>query len=349
MPDDTMADPTQVLAFKDMIFVTGASRSGTTMLSRIFGQHSVVNGLKELHCFGELVDPNQLRSPLNKQQAVDLCTQLIARSKRDIWGEVTAEDATEAEQLFPQSVNCEYVTGDVVALTLNHIATTQGKTIPCEQTPRNIFYANALLDYFPSLKIVHIVRDPRDVLASQKNRWKRKRLGGDNIPYSEIIRVWFNYHPYTITKLWVKATTLAQQLKTHERVYILRFEDIIANPEQEIKKVCAFLGLAYESEMLDIEQIGSSHRQNTNQQRGVAQKALNTWVKILTPGEVAICERIAAEQMKAFSYPVSNTLSAFNVSVITQILKYPLHAVGVLISNPRRAWIQLQAILGTTK
>ncbi len=349
MPDDRLMNPMQVVTENEMIFVTGASRSGTTMLSRIFGQHSAVNGLKELHCFGELVDPGELRVPLDKQHAVDLCTQLITRSKRDIWGLVQAEDIVEAEQLLSGTECNEYVTGDVIALALDHIAKTRGKKIACEQTPRNIFYAGALLDYYPNLKIVHIVRDPRDVLASQKNRWKRKRYGGDNIPYSEIIRVWFNYHPYTITKLWVKATALAMQLKNHERVYILRFEDIIANPEQEIKKVCGFLGLPYESGMLDIEQIGSSHRQNTDQQRGVAQKALNTWVKTLTPGEVTLCERIAVDQMKAFSFPLSSNNSIFNVSVLIQILKYPLHAAGVLMSNPRRAWIQIQAILGTNK
>lgn len=329
-----------------MIFVTGASRSGTTMLSRMLGQHSLINGLKELHCFGELVDPNKLQKHIDKPHAIDLCTQLLARSKRDIWGQANDEDAKEAEQLLQQIGSESIGAGDVVALALDHIAKSHGKEMACEQTPRNIFYAGALLEYYRHLKIVHIVRDPRDVLASQKNRWKRKRYGGDNIPYSEIIRVWFNYHAYTITKLWVKATDLALQLKQHERVFILRFEDIMTDPEREIRNLCAFLDVPYESEMLDIEQIGSSHRQNTDQQRGVVKKAVNNWKRTLTPGEVAICERVAATEMQAFSFPVNKDNSLLSFSVAKQIAKYPLHIVGVLLSNPRRAWIQIQAILG---
>lgn len=342
-------DLIQVLSNKDMILVTGASRSGTTMLSRMFGQHSIVNGMKELHCFGELVDPSNLADVIEVQEAIDLSTKLIARSKRDIWGEVTPEDAGQAKQLLAGEGGSAFKVGEVVALTLHYIAESQGKQIPCEQTPRNIFYASRLLDYYPKLKIVHIVRDPRDVLASQKNRWKRKRYGGDNIPYSEIIRVWFNYHPYTITKLWVSATKLALQLKNHERFYLLRFEDIISDPENEMKKICAFLGLSYEEGMLDIEQIGSSHRQNTGGQRGVAKKALNGWVSALTAGEVTICERVAGPQMQAFSYSPSGDASQLSLSVAKQIAKYPLHALGVLLSNPMRAWIQVQAVLGKAK
>lgn len=349
MPDGSKIGSRQESATKSMIFVTGASRSGTTMLSRMFGSHSMVNGLKELHCFGELVDPSHLQASIDKKQAVDLCALLIARSKRDIWGQVAAEDTREASQLFDGCLQTEYVTGEVVALALDHIAKSQGKEISCEQTPRNIFYAETLLNYYPNLKVVHIVRDPRDVLASQKNRWKRKRYGGDNIPYAEIIRVWFNYHPYTMTKLWVKATALASRLKEHSRVYVLRFEDVIANPEKEIRKVCAFLDLSFEPAMLEIEQIGSSHRQNTNQQKGVAKLAPNNWINTLTPGEIAVCEKVASRQMQEFDYPLSNPSSKINFSIAMQFVKYPLHAIGVMLSNPRRAWIQLQAILGKAK
>jgi len=344
-----MTDAMETLAELPMVFVTGASRSGTTMLSRMFGQHSEINGLKELHCFGELVSPNKLGAALSQREAVDLCAKLFARSKRDIWGDVEPEDITAAEQLLSPMSSQSLRTGDVVALALAEIVKAQGKHIPCEQTPRNIFYANNLLAFYPNLRIVHIVRDPRDVLASQKNRWKRKRLGGNNIPYSEMIRVWFNYHPFTITKLWKKATKLAADLSSHERVYVLRFEDIISDPEAELAKVCAFLGLPFESDMVNIPQVGSSHRTNADQTLGVVKSTGNSWVKILTPGEVAICEAVAAPLMSDYGYISTAGNSKFNFSFLQQIAKYPLHVLGVIASNPRRAWIQMQAVLVKAK
>lgn len=46
-----------------------------------------------------------------------------------------------------------------------------------------------------------MVRDPRDVLLSQKYKWKIRFLGANNIPYREVLRCWANYHPIAIAKL----------------------------------------------------------------------------------------------------------------------------------------------------
>lgn len=343
-----MKDSMQRFSDTPMVFVTGASRSGTTMLSRMFGMHSLVCGFKELHCFGELVNANRLDEQLTQQSAEALCSQLLSRSERDIWGAVEQSDIDQAKELlkdFPEGV----LAGEAAALAFNSIAVSKNKTIPCEQTPRNIFYARQLLDFYPNLKIVHIVRDPRDVLASQKNRWKRRRFGAANIPYSEIFRVWCNYHPYTITKLWRKANSFPSDLANHDRFYVLKFEDMIENPEQELRKAAQFTGLNFESEMLNIAQVGSSHRSNADNTLGVARTALNRWKQALTTGEVFICEKVAAEKMAAFSYTPSGIGSKYNLSLLKQALKYPLHIVGVIASNPRRAWILMKATVVKAK
>ena len=43
-----------------LVFIVGASRSGTTMLNRILGNHRAVAGLNELHYFGELCEVEQV-------------------------------------------------------------------------------------------------------------------------------------------------------------------------------------------------------------------------------------------------------------------------------------------------
>jgi hypothetical protein len=193
------------------------------------------------------------------------------------------------------------------------------------------------------------VRDPRDVLASQKNRWKRKKYGGKNIPYTEIIRVWFNYHPYTITKLWTRATCLARELQNHERCHVVRFEDIISDPEIELRKICDFLQLSYEDTMLNIPQVGSSHTNNRDTKYGVRRSSLNRWKTSLSQGEVYICELLAEREMRTFAYKKSETGKLISLSIIKQLLKYPIHVIGVLAANPRRAWIQLQAVIGKSR
>ena len=64
-------------------------------------------------------------------------------------------------------------------------ALLNGKTIPCDQTPRNVFYIDEILKFYPQAKIINMIRDPRDVLLSQKRKWKRRFLGGTDLPIKE--------------------------------------------------------------------------------------------------------------------------------------------------------------------
>ncbi len=48
---------------KNLVFVAGASRSGTTMLNRILGQHPSICAMNELHYFGDLFDIGGDRAP----------------------------------------------------------------------------------------------------------------------------------------------------------------------------------------------------------------------------------------------------------------------------------------------
>ena len=110
-----------------------------------------------------------------------------------------------------------------------------------------------------------MVRDNRDVLLSQKNKWKRKFLGAKKIPFLESIRSFVNYHPITTSLVWNSSLKITRGLKHKSNVYILKFEEFVLAPEQKLK-LCNFLKIDYQSIMLEIENIGSS---NTNDTRKV--------------------------------------------------------------------------------
>jgi hypothetical protein len=161
--------------------------------------------------------------------------------------------------------------------------------------------------------------------------------------------VWFNYHPYTITKLWSKATWLAWELKAHDRFYVLKYEDILSDPVGELQKICNYLKISYEEEMLNIPHVGSSHANNQNVNTGVSRSSLNRWKSSLSKGEVYICEMLAGREMRAFGYKKSENKKPLILSLIKQLLKYPIHAICVLMLNPRRAWIQFRALIHKTR
>jgi len=331
------------------VFVTGASRSGTTMLSRILGNHSQILGLRELHYFGDLCDPTAVGT-LNIRALTSLAAKIFSRQDRDVWGSDPTElEISKARELC-ESLAPEQRTGyGVFAAALTCLATESGKLIVCEQTPRNVFYAPSILANLPGAAFLHVVRDPRAVVASQKNRWKMRLLGARRVPFHETIRTWVNYHPVTMAKLWRNATEAALRLRGHHGVMLTRFEDLITDPELHIHAICDFLDVPFEPAMSLVPKWGSSNVKHDTDKKGLSKDVLDQWESVLSDGEVEIVEHITGELLRNFSYEPFSRGGAYSHSTLPHRLTYPLHLIGVALANPRRAWIQARAMLQSSR
>lgn len=326
----------------ELLFVTGASRSGTTMLNRVLGSHSDILGMNELHYFGDIWSPCE-NDCLSAQKANRLGAWILSRQAGGIWGGGPGQaDVERAEQLL-RSLPSGATGKDVYAEVVSNIAARAGKRIACEQTPRNIFYAKYILDAYENARVIQLIRDPRSVVASQKNRWKRRKLGGRSTPLSEIVRVWMNYHPYTMTKLWMNAANTGEALKGHSRFIQIRFEDLITKPEETIRKLCQFIGVDFQAGMLDVPIVGSSQRKDEGR-KGFSAESVDSWRNVLSAAELWTIERTAGDVMARYGYAPLAMSPGLGLAAI--VARYPLHAMGVALSNPRRAWIQVRALLG---
>ncbi len=97
--------------------------------------------------------------------------------------------------------------------------------------------------------------------------------------------------------------------------------------------------------MLDVGQVNSSHESSVGgAKKGINKEAIEAWRKVLTPAEMAITERICAADLGRSGYSVP--AQTHSVSELRYRLTYLLHVAGVLAINPRRAAIQLKALLG---
>jgi omega-hydroxy-beta-dihydromenaquinone-9 sulfotransferase len=67
-----------------LIFITGASRSGTTLLSFVLRNHREVFGLKELQYFGEAWDPRASARRFSRNQAIEAAASIYARQAHGI-------------------------------------------------------------------------------------------------------------------------------------------------------------------------------------------------------------------------------------------------------------------------
>lgn len=105
----------------------------------------------------------------------------------------------------------------------------------CEKSPANIFYFKDILNYFSgNVKLIYIIRDGRDVVSSM-------HPGNSAKPWVSIER-------------WVEAVEEGYRYKDDKRVLTIRYEDLITDFENTIKRVCEHIGVNADTNIMNWHQ-----------------------------------------------------------------------------------------------
>jgi len=178
-----------------MIFVVGNSRSGTTMMGRILGAHPSVYTFGELHFFEQLWSPADEDRRLSRAEGGRLAARLLSVQRQGYLSRANPERFQEEAGEMVASAQSEMTPAEVFGAFLFYEAAKNGKKVPCDQTPRNVFYLREILELYPEARVINMIRDPRDILLSQKGKWKRRFLGAGSIPLREALRAWVKLPP----------------------------------------------------------------------------------------------------------------------------------------------------------
>lgn len=322
------------------IFVVGNSRSGTTLMGSILGLNSDVFTFEELHFFGTLWSHSDRQKILTRNEAEALAAKLLAIQDEDVIShkdpKLFADEAKIVINLLPTQ---SYTATDILQTFLTYTAEKNQRRIPCEQTPRNVLYISELLEIYPHCHIVNMVRDPRDVLLSQKYKWKIRFLGASNIPYREAIRSWTNYHAITISKLWNVAINAANKDHHSDHVITIRFEDLITQPEKILRQVCDFTGLEFTPQMLQVSQSEggvSSHKKIAPGQKGIDSSSTGKWKKGgLTQTEIYLCQQLTQDNMTKHNYTIE-PITANPIRIALAWLFLPVKLTLAVLFNLQR-------------
>ena len=126
---------------------------------------------------------------------------------------------------------------------INDLLDAQGKDFFVEDNTWNILFAKELLELVPDAYIVHVYRDPRDVVCSMSHqRWcpKEKRL----------CAIW-------VRDIWTRWNQIRKYLSSNHYIEIA-LEDLVTKPEQTLQSLCVFLNIALHQSMVDVD-LSKSH------------------------------------------------------------------------------------------
>ncbi|MBN1826876.1 MAG: sulfotransferase [Candidatus Eisenbacteria bacterium] len=217
-----------------MFFVFGSPRSGTTLLAQTLNAHSRLAVPHE----SDFIVPLAflLERVVDPEIGRDLVSRLIPSTKlyRAGW--------SLAEHLSPDEIErvvrgCEYSLPAILNALYAETARKAGKTSAGDKSPDDLQSVHRLDvngAFSNPCRIIHIVRDIRDVMESLlRQGWA---AGLDS------------YFP----RMWSENNLYLRRMgeSMPDRYAFVRYEDMAREPERVFRGICAVLGVEYEEEML---------------------------------------------------------------------------------------------------
>lgn len=118
------------------------------------------------------------------------------------------------------------------------IVKSQNKKTFVEDNTYNMLFAKELFQIMPNSKLIHVIRDPRDVIASLKNqRWTPTQLYQLVDWYNEVIKQW----------------EFQREKLDKDRYIEIHFEDLISAPERVLHQICQFIDITLDPAMLEVD------------------------------------------------------------------------------------------------
>lgn len=304
---------------QELIFVVGCARSGTTWVQLLLSQHPAIATLQESHLFPDFIGPGFERwRRMSEQKSETGLTSLMGRAQFIALWKRFAEETLQIA-----------------------VADKPGAAFILEKTPNHVHYAREILELFPTAYFVHIVRDPRAVVASlldASRSWARHWAPPSALPAAE---------------MWRTAILNGQKINSLTRRYIeVTYEALLERPEVELARALELLGLEPDQafcrraiEACSAANVGSGNwkawvPKSMESVKGntVRKGQSDGWRTELTGSQVRAVEYVTRELMEKYGYAPETKpgfLSAMRLSATSFVGRFR-HAVGRRVQGALR-------------
>lgn len=278
------------------VFLVGSPRSGTTMLKRMVSAHPLITICRETHwipryferCKG--VDSHGLVDPTIVERLFEHKRFSQMKISEEALGEIVAS-------------NSKLTYAQLVSAIFDRYAQRKKKPLAGDKTPNYVRRLDTLWNLWPQARVLHIIRDGRNVWLSMCNWRMLHRAAGAFSTWQQ--------SPVITTALWWKAMVgtgseigRQQQDKPYAEI---SYEFLVDNPEQGCHRIAAFLDVEYDDAMPNF------YKGKTQRQDGASANAawlppttgLRNWKTEMSREEVQLFEASAGDLLQRFGYDVS--------------------------------------------
>ncbi|MBI1222779.1 MAG: hypothetical protein GC180_09275 [Bacteroidetes bacterium] len=256
------------------IFIFGVGRSGTSLLQSMLNAHPDIAFLPETHFFRKYII-KQAFNGLTREEILSLLRE-DDDFKRAKISEVQISDNLPDDEL-------ESEMSWFNALAKAYLDEKQKHHLG-DKDPRNMDFVSELKHFFPDARVIHLMRDPRDVVLSRtKADWSKS---------------WpFFLHAYIYRAQMPRGRRLGK--KYFGEAYLeLNYETLIGNAEETLKQICVHVGVDYDPAMLafseSAKELVSAHEVSWKKETFGPLLTSNTrkWEKEFSDYQIAMIQKV---------------------------------------------------------
>lgn len=219
------------LAGRQLFFIGGAPRSGTTWVQQLFDAHP------EVSCHGEALFSQELAKPL--EQLMLARRKALEAKNKELFRHTGGWPLPEADEV-------EVLLGTAILLEMERSAAGGNWRAVGEKTPENVFLYPRLRGLFPEAKFIGVARDPRDMLASA---WRMFREGKPGFEQTEAAKQGFAEGALGVIGNGLRGL-IAMERQDGAHCTNVTYEALIRTPEAEVARLYGFLGVTVTDELV---------------------------------------------------------------------------------------------------
>ncbi len=267
------------------IYIVGADRCGTTLMQALMASHhNIALSSKASNVWTYFY--NQYGN-LAQLENFGRCLEAMLKYKH------VQELQPEPDRIKREFRQGEHTYGRLFALFHEHFAQKMGKPRWGDRSTYVERFADEIFAAYPSVKMIHMVRDPRDRYASSITRWQRGegKVGGGAARWLYSVQ-------------WAKRNVL----RYPDRYKIVRYESLTSQPEATLRELCAFLDEEFDPAMLQFDGATQFRERGGNSSYGrqrdahISPTSIGKYRQVLSPREVAVMQEYTRREMAQYAY-----------------------------------------------